>query len=211
MTLGQRIAQYRKAMGISQEELGGRLGVSRQAVSKWETDAAAPDNSRDSRRESLGTDYAVDSYKVQAAYYLMKPLNYGELSAALDRIFGRNESGERELQVELKTGIKAAVPLKKILYLECIRRMPLVHTVDSVIEAVSSFSSLADQLKQDKRFLCCNRSIYVNMDWIREAGDMDLVLKNGEHLPMRVRGRAQIKKDYLRYMLRELRENDKTV
>ena len=40
MTLGQRIAQYRKAMGISQEELGGRLGVSRQAVSKWETDAA---------------------------------------------------------------------------------------------------------------------------------------------------------------------------
>ena len=72
--------------------------------------------------------------------------------------------------------------------------MPLVHTVDSVIEAVSSFSSLADQLKQDKRFLCCNRSIYVNMDWIREAGDMDLVLKNGEHLPMRVRGRAQIQK-----------------
>lgn len=43
MTLGQRISQYRKALGISQEELGGRLGVSRQAVCKWETDAAAPD------------------------------------------------------------------------------------------------------------------------------------------------------------------------
>lgn len=43
MTLGQRIQQHRKALGISQEELGGRLGVSRQAVSKWETDAAAPD------------------------------------------------------------------------------------------------------------------------------------------------------------------------
>lgn len=43
MTLGQRINQYRKALGISQEELGGRLGVSRQAVSKWETGAAVPD------------------------------------------------------------------------------------------------------------------------------------------------------------------------
>lgn len=43
MTLGQRISQHRKALGISQEELGGRLGVSRQAVSKWETDAASPD------------------------------------------------------------------------------------------------------------------------------------------------------------------------
>lgn len=43
MTLGQRIAQYRKAAGLSQETLGERVGVSRQAVSKWETDAAAPD------------------------------------------------------------------------------------------------------------------------------------------------------------------------
>ena len=37
MTLGQRISRYRKELGISQEALGERLGVSRQAVSKWET------------------------------------------------------------------------------------------------------------------------------------------------------------------------------
>lgn len=43
MTLGKRIAAGRKALGLSQEALGERLGVSRQAVSKWETDAAAPD------------------------------------------------------------------------------------------------------------------------------------------------------------------------
>ena len=43
MTLGQRISMYRKSLGISQEELGARLGVSRQAVSKWETDVASPD------------------------------------------------------------------------------------------------------------------------------------------------------------------------
>lgn len=43
MTLGQRIAQYRKAAGLSQETLGEQVGVSRQAVSKWETGAAAPD------------------------------------------------------------------------------------------------------------------------------------------------------------------------
>ena len=43
MTLGQRISQYRKNLHLSQEALGERLGVSRQAVSKWETGAAAPD------------------------------------------------------------------------------------------------------------------------------------------------------------------------
>ena len=43
MTLGQRISLYRKKLNISQEELGARLGVSRQAVSKWECGDAAPD------------------------------------------------------------------------------------------------------------------------------------------------------------------------
>lgn len=38
-----RLYQYRKQMGISQEELASRIGVSRQAVSKWERAEASPD------------------------------------------------------------------------------------------------------------------------------------------------------------------------
>ena len=43
MTLGQRIQELRKQQNLSQEELGTRLGVSRQAVSRWEMDGAVPD------------------------------------------------------------------------------------------------------------------------------------------------------------------------
>ena len=49
-TLGRRIQEARKAAGLSQESLGERLGVSRQAVSKWEADAAVPEPARQSRR-----------------------------------------------------------------------------------------------------------------------------------------------------------------
>lgn len=42
-TLGQRIQAGRKAAGLSQEALGEQLGVSRQAVSKWESDIAIPE------------------------------------------------------------------------------------------------------------------------------------------------------------------------
>lgn len=43
MTLGQRIQELRKQQNLSQEELGTKLGVSRQAVSRWEMDGAVPD------------------------------------------------------------------------------------------------------------------------------------------------------------------------
>ena len=43
MTIGQRIAQKRKELSLSQEQLGEQLGVSRQAIYKWESDSALPE------------------------------------------------------------------------------------------------------------------------------------------------------------------------
>ena len=41
-SIGERIAEGRRALGISQEELGERVGVSRQTVSRWEVGEAKP-------------------------------------------------------------------------------------------------------------------------------------------------------------------------
>lgn len=41
--IGERIALRRKQKGLTQESLAERLGVSPQAVSKWETGAGCPD------------------------------------------------------------------------------------------------------------------------------------------------------------------------
>lgn len=43
LTTGQRIALCRKKLTLSQEALGEKVGVSRQAISKWESDATLPD------------------------------------------------------------------------------------------------------------------------------------------------------------------------
>lgn len=43
MSIGERIASLRKQQNLSQEKLASILEVSRQAVSKWENDLAAPD------------------------------------------------------------------------------------------------------------------------------------------------------------------------
>ena len=43
MKLSEKIIRLRKGRGLSQEELAERLGVSRQAVSRWESGTALPD------------------------------------------------------------------------------------------------------------------------------------------------------------------------
>ena len=43
MTLGARLQELRLRHGMSQDALADKLGVSRQAVSKWERDEATPD------------------------------------------------------------------------------------------------------------------------------------------------------------------------
>jgi len=43
LTLGNKLQQLRKDRRMSQEKLAEELGVTRQAVSKWELDAALPD------------------------------------------------------------------------------------------------------------------------------------------------------------------------
>ena len=46
MTIGQKIAVLRTAMQISQEQLAEKLEVSRQSVSKWESDQSVPEVSK---------------------------------------------------------------------------------------------------------------------------------------------------------------------
>ena len=62
MTLGEKLQRLRKARGMSQEELAGRLEVSRQAVSRWELNLALPDTEhvvRLSEMFGVTTDYLL--------------------------------------------------------------------------------------------------------------------------------------------------------
>ena len=43
MTFGKKISELRRASGLSQEQFGEMFGVSRQSVSKWESDQTMPE------------------------------------------------------------------------------------------------------------------------------------------------------------------------
>lgn len=46
MTLGEKIAKQRKELNYTQEQLASILSVSRQSISKWESDIAYPETDK---------------------------------------------------------------------------------------------------------------------------------------------------------------------
>ena len=74
MNLGNHLFQARKRCGLTQEEVAEKLGVSRQTISKWETDETLPDIRQSKRlavlyRLSLDEliDFDLDVQEVQQA------------------------------------------------------------------------------------------------------------------------------------------------
>ena len=62
--LANRLLQYRKNSGLSQEELAEKLGISRQSISKWERAEASPD-----------TDNIIELSLTQAETFLFNNFN----------------------------------------------------------------------------------------------------------------------------------------
>lgn len=67
MTFGEKLQELRKQQGLSQEELAGRITVSRQSISKWELGTAVPDTENIvqlSKLFGVSTDYLLhDDYE----------------------------------------------------------------------------------------------------------------------------------------------------
>lgn len=69
MNIGDRIQNLRKSKGLSQEELADQIGVSRQAVSKWESEQSAPDIEKIIRMSDffqVTTDYLIKGIESNA-------------------------------------------------------------------------------------------------------------------------------------------------
>lgn len=150
-------------------------------------------------------EHAVESYTVHAAYYLTKPLDYSRLCLALDASCAGLLEDSLYITVHLQN-VEARVLLRDILFADCSRERTRLHLSDRLLLPDERVSDVLGALNSDGRFLQCNRNIVVNMNWVAKVLDGDFLLKNGETVPIRQRGRSIVKKDYLSYSLKSLRK-----
>lgn len=73
MALGEKLLYLRKKSGLSQEDVADKLGVSRQTVSKWETDQTVP--------ELIKAKLLSELYNVSYDYLISGCEVYGDLTS----------------------------------------------------------------------------------------------------------------------------------
>ena len=118
MTLGERLLGYRTNIGISQEKLAEKIGVSRQTISKWETNQSTPEFDKILPLcEVLGitTEELIKGEKE-------------EKNAELEEIKQENERAKKEYMQ--KRNKKKAIVLSVSIFLYCIATFALPYMIE---------------------------------------------------------------------------------
>ena len=115
-TIGKRISEYRKKKNLKQDELAEMLGVSPQAVSKWENDLSCPDISllpELSRILGVSIDEIVQGKKEEPIVSVLPEEQRKDINKLMLRIVVDSEEGDRVrvnlpmalVKVAIETGI----------------------------------------------------------------------------------------------------------
>lgn len=148
-------------------------------------------------------DYAVESYEVYVAGYLLKPYDTNKLTLLLDEVLQR--SVQKRIAVKVKKQHRY-LEINDIMYAESDKHVLNIHLKDSrVIQTTEKLSELKKTINS-KRLIRCHQSYLVNMDYIKDA-KTDFILSNDIRIPIRVRGRKEIIERYHKYYSSE-RMND---
>lgn len=126
MTIGKRIGQLRRQKSMTQEDLANHLGVSPQAVSKWENDQTCPDISllpRIAKLLGVTTDELL-SGKQETAVRVLPPEERKNFKDLILRIVVDSADGDR-------VRVNLPLPLLEVA-LEMGMEMPQVSGSDAL-------------------------------------------------------------------------------
>ena len=127
MTIGKRIALLRKEKGLTQEELATHMGVSPQAVSKWENDQTCPDISalpRLARLLGVSVDELLEGKAELPAVRVLPPAQRKPLPDMMLRITVDSADGDR---------VRMNVPLALVeVAMEIGMEMPQINGTDAL-------------------------------------------------------------------------------
>ncbi len=141
-------------------------------------------------------DYAVDSYEVEAAGYLLKPHDYDKIRNLLDRILDRMNVGMFRFSVR---NIVHNIPYSELVFVESKNNVCILHRSNGESYTIyQKLSEIEQQLDDDERFLRCHQSYIVNLSYISKA-DKEFEMTTGDIVHIRQRNLKEMRNAYLKY------------
>lgn len=148
-------------------------------------------------------DHMADGFEVGAVHYLVKPFIQDAVEIALDRCL--LQVGETERFVEVMVDREPRrVLLSKLRWAEsrsnaCTLRMEREELITWL-----SLEELETML-QDNRFLRCQRSYLVNLDYVAALRGNNFLLSDGTQIPVSRESRTAIKERFEKYLFEKAR------
>jgi DNA-binding LytR/AlgR family response regulator len=140
-------------------------------------------------------DHLMESFAYHPDYYLVKPIKREEIDNAFHNCQAVFLKNARYIEVMCDRS-KIKIPCVKIRYAETYGRDTIFHTANGEIKTTAPLQ-LAD-LEQElgKAFLRCHQSYLINMNYVESVAPGEFIMLDGSHVPMRKRGRAELRDAY---------------
>ncbi len=150
-------------------------------------------------------DYAIDSYKVKASGYLVKPISYEEFSEIMSLINFQKIKDQNFIQIT--NGYNTVkIPLHDIVYCDISGHYVQIHTLNLGIQrSRMTFDNLKTMLRDYAEFLLCYRGCMINMNHIDHVENLIFFLDNGEQIPLCQKQHNEILKIYSEFLFDKVR------
>lgn len=148
---------------------------------------------------SVYDEYAMDLFAIRPMDFLIKPINEEKLEAIWE-LYNKLHHNESKYFCYLENGNQKYIVYQRILYFRADNRKVEIHTTDGdVIKFYDKISEVRKQTESSK-FVQISRSELVNYQAIDEYKVDEILLRNGERLPIVSSRRKEVGKSLLTYM-----------
>ena len=145
--------------------------------------------------------YAVDSYEVKAPNYLFKPVTEEKFFASIESILAELDEKDTASFIIYTTEKQySRIRVSSLVYGEVTHRTITLHLADqTMISAVMTFTEFQDILKAYPDFIYPHRSYAVNMNYIQYVTKSDIILTDGQKIPLSRNNYMKISEQFLNF------------
>ena len=145
------------------------------------------------------SDFAVQSYTVNAFYYQLKPIQAESLFPLLDSVLEACEQERSDsLILRCKDGI-TIIDTKKIEFCEVMHRTLFIHLISGkILQSTGSLDNLEQQLTSHGCFMRFHRSYLINLNHIRNISHHSVTMSCLAEIPIPRGKYNDIKNEFLK-------------